>query len=81
MAYCAQCSGTHTLPHRVGRETISRPCRACRVDTIAERFYNLMMGQTMGATAISARLAFDMLPSNELEGWRLIAVSAMTMER
>lgn len=81
MAYCAQCSGTGYLPQRVGRRTIRNRCRACLLDGVAERLYRIMVEATLGKASTSPHLAWDMLPSAVISGWRAVATAALTMER
>lgn len=81
MAYCARCSGSGYLPQRVGRRMIRNRCRTCMYDNLAEQLYLAMIEATMGKAAKSPHLAWNLLPSAVIDGWRHVQATAMTMER
>ncbi len=81
MAYCARCSGTGYLPQQVGSRKARNRCRECLLDGVAERLYRVMLEATMGNAATSPHLAWALLPSAVITGWRLVASAALTMER
>ncbi len=81
MVYCARCSSTGYLPQRVGRDVIRKPCRMCRWDYLAEQLYRAKIETSMGEEANSPDRAWNLLPRSEIDGWRQVLATAMTMER
>lgn len=81
MEHCARCSGTGYLPQRVGRRMIRNRRRTCMYDTQAEQLYLVMIEATMGKAAKLPHLAWNLLPSAVIDGWRHVRTTAMTIER